>query len=66
LNLQTVLVRSGEKKHVVAVDALETRDRIGGNDLIGVPDMRSAIGIGNGRREVEFLFLGHGATLVSS
>ena len=66
LDLQSVLVRAGHEEDVIAIDALEARDRVGGDDLVGVADMRSAIRVGNGRREVEFLFVGHGATLVSS
>ena len=66
LDLEAVLIRAGEEKNVKAVDALEARDRIGGDDLVGVADVRSAVRIRNGRCKVEFLFLGHGATLVSS
>ena len=56
LDLQAVLVRAGHEEHVIAVDALEPRDRVGGDDLIGVADMRRAVRIRDGRRDVEFLF----------
>ena len=49
LHLLTMLVHAGDEKHVIAVEPLEARNGIGGNPLIGVADVRRAIGIGNGR-----------------
>ena len=53
LHLQTVLVGAGEKEHVLAVEPLEARDCIGCDRFIGMPDVGHAVGIGNGRRDVE-------------
>ena len=52
LHFLAVLVHAGDEQHIVAVETLEARDDIGGDPLIGMPDMRRAIGIGNGRRDV--------------
>ena len=52
LHLLAVLVGTGEEEHVVAVEPHEAGDGIGGDRLIGVADMRRAIGIGNGRGQV--------------
>jgi hypothetical protein len=56
-----MLVGAGLEEDVAAVLALETRDRVGGDHLIGVPDMRAAIGIMDRGGDVEGI--GHGAHL---
>jgi hypothetical protein len=60
-HLQAVLVGTGLKEDVAAVLALEARDRIGGDHLIGMADMRAAIGIMDCCRDVEGI--GHSAAL---
>ena len=49
LHLLAVLVHAGDEQHVIAVEPLEARDRVGRDALIGMADMRRAIGVGNGR-----------------
>ena len=44
-HLQPVLVGAGEEKHILAVEPLKTRQRVGRDRLIGVADMRCAIRI---------------------
>ena len=51
-HLDAVLVGAGEKEHVIAVEPHEAGDRIGGDDLIGVADMRRAVRIGDRGRDV--------------
>ncbi len=46
-HLQAVLVGAGEEKHVLAVEPLKARQRIGRDRLIGVTDMRHAVRIGD-------------------
>ena len=55
LHLQAVLVGAGEEEHVLAVEPLEARDRVGGDRLVGMADMGRPVGVGDGRRDVEFL-----------
>ena len=55
LNLDAVLVGAGGEQHVVAVDALEARDRVRGDHLVGVADMRRAVGVGDRGGEAEGL-----------
>src|SRR5581483_10915542 len=52
LHFLPVLVGAGEKKDVIAVQPHEARDRIGGDRLIGVADMRRAVRIGDRRGDV--------------
>src|ERR1700754_2222822 len=52
-HLQPVLVGAGQEEHVLAVEPLEARQRIGCERLIGVADMRLAVGIGDRGRDVE-------------
>ena len=59
LDLQPVLVGAGQEEHVIAVDALEARDRVRRDHLVGMPDMGHAIRVGDGRGDVELL--GHSA-----
>ena len=51
LDLEAVLVGAGQEEHVVAVDALEARDRVRGDHLVGVADMRRPVRIGDRRRD---------------
>ena len=44
LHLQAVLVGAGEEEHVLAVESLEARDRVGGDRLVGMTDMRGPLG----------------------
>ena len=41
LHLEAVLVGAGQEEHVLAVEALEARDGIGRDRLIGVTDVRA-------------------------
>ena len=52
LNFLSMLVGSGEEKHVVTVEPHEAGDRVGGDRLVGVADMRRAVGVGNRRGDV--------------
>ncbi len=54
-HLQPVLVGAGEKKHILAVEPRKARQRIGRDRLIGMADMRHAIGVRDGGRDVEGL-----------
>ena len=58
LHLLTVLVGAGEEIHVVAVEPHEAGDGVGGDHLIGVPDVRGAVGVGDRGRDV-IAGLGH-------
>ncbi len=44
-HLLAVLVGTGQEEHVLAVEPLEARQRVGRNRLIGVTDMRLAVRI---------------------
>ncbi len=55
-HLQAVLVGAGQEEHVLAVEPLEARQRIGRDRLIGVADMRHAVRIGDRGRDVEDVF----------
>ena len=46
-HLDAVLVGAGEEEHVVAVEPHEAGDGVGGDHLIGVADVRLAVGIGD-------------------
>ena len=52
-HLQAVLVGAGQEEHVLAVEPLKARQRIGRDRLIGVADMRRAVRIGDRGRDVE-------------
>ena len=58
-HLQTVFVGAGEEVHVLAIEALKARDGVGCYRLVGVAHVRRSIGIGNRRRNVEFLLPAH-------
>src|SRR5690606_26972404 len=52
--------------HVAAPRALEPRHDIGGDRLIGVADMRTAIGVADRGGDVErFIIFGHGRALAA-
>ena len=57
LHLEAVLVRSGHEENLMAVKALEARHGISRNDLIGVADVRHAIGVADCGGDVERGFL---------
>ena len=50
-----MLVGAGLEAHVAALAALEARDRVGGDRLIGVADVRRTVGIADRGRDVEGL-----------
>ncbi len=52
-HLQPVLVGAGEKKHILAVETLKARQRVGRDRLIGMADMRHTVRIGDRGRDVE-------------
>ena len=52
-HLLAVLVGAGQKEHVLAVEPLKARQRIGRDRLIGMADMRHAVRIGDRGRDVE-------------
>ena len=58
-HLDAVLVGAGEEINVVAVEPHEAGDRVGRNRLVGVADMRRAVRIGDGRRDVIAGLVGH-------
>ena len=60
LHLEAVLVGAGQEVDVLAVEPLEARDGVGRDRLVGVADMRHAVGIGDRRRDVEFRAPAHG------
>src|SRR5262245_27743600 len=47
LDLLAVFVGTGEEKNIIAVEAHETRNRVRGDRLVGMSDMRCAVGVGN-------------------
>ena len=64
LHLEAVLVGAGEEEHVLAVEPLEARDGVGRNRLVGVADVRLAVGIGDRGRDVEFRAPAHGTSVL--
>ena len=52
-HLLTVLVGAGQEEHVLAVEPRKARQHVGRDRLIGVADMRNAVGIGDGGGDVE-------------
>jgi hypothetical protein len=57
VHFQAVLIGAGQETNIIAIQALEAGERIGGQRFIGVADMRRAVGIGNGGRDV--IAIGH-------
>ena len=53
LHLLPMLVRTGQEKHIPAVEPLEARHGVGRDQLIGMADMRLAVWIGDGSGDVE-------------
>ena len=51
-HLLAVDVGAGQVAHVESVEPLEPRDRVGGDVFVGMPDVRVAVGIGDGRSDV--------------
>jgi hypothetical protein len=51
-HLHAVLVGAGEEEDVVAVEAHEAGDGVGRDRLVGMADMRRAVGIGDGGGEI--------------
>ena len=66
LDLLAVLVGAGEEEHVIAVEPHEAGDGVGRDHLIGVPDMRRAVRIGDRGGDVIAGLFGHAAPLVST
>src|SRR5690242_17823803 len=52
-HLEAVLVGAGLEAHVAATGSLEARDRVGGNCLIGVADVRRTVRVADRGRDVE-------------
>src|SRR5262249_1715897 len=51
-HLDAVLVGAGEEVNIVAIEPLETRNRVSRDQLVGESDMRCSIGVGDGRGQV--------------
>ena len=60
-HLDAVLVGARQEEHVVAVQPLEARQRVGRDELVGVADMRTTVRIGDRGGQVEAF--GHGAVV---
>ena len=58
-HLHAVLIRTGQEEHFITLKPHEPGYGISRNRLIGVPDMRRAVGIGNGRGDVIARFVRH-------
>ena len=57
---------AGDEQHVAAVEPHESGDRVRRDALIGVADMRRAIGVGDRGGDVETLALGHAGIVLES
>ena len=53
LHLQAMLVHAGDEQRLAPVEPHEALDRVGRDALIGVADMRRAIGVGDRGGDVE-------------
>ena len=51
-DLDAVLVSAGQEEHVVAVEPLEARDRVGGDDLVAIADVWRTVRIRDRGRDV--------------
>ena len=60
LHLEAVLVGAGQEVDILPVQPLEARDGVGRDRLVGMAEVRRAVGIGNGRGDVELLLPAHG------
>ena len=56
LHLEAVHVHARHEIHGMAVEPLEARERVGRNRLVGVPDMRLRVRIGNRGGDGEMRF----------
>ena len=65
LHLLPMLVHARDEEHLAPVQPHEALDGVGGDALIGVADMRRAIGVGDGGGDVETA-AGHGISRVRS
>ena len=53
LDLEAVLVHTGDEQRLAPVEAHESLDRVGRDALVSVADMRRAVRVGNCRGDVE-------------
>jgi len=60
LHLLAVFVSPRQEEDILAVEALVARHGIGRNQLVGMADMRLAVGIGDRGRDVEGGLVCHG------
>ena len=63
LNFQTVLVRTGEKEHIIPLHAPKAGDGVAGHGGVAMPDVGIAGGVINGRGDIK-LFLIHRSLLI--
>src|SRR5690606_22551620 len=59
LHLQAMLVGAGQEEDILAVQPLKARDSVGRDGLVGMADVRHAVGIRDGGCNVELLSSGH-------
>src|SRR4051794_25256436 len=60
LHLEPVFVGASEVKDILTAKAVPTRDEVGADGVVGVPDMRHVVGVVDRRRDVEDV-ASHGA-----
>ena len=65
-HLLTMLVGAGEEEHILAIEARKTRQRIGRDRLISVADMRCAVRVGDGGRDIVGIASGRGLRLYAA
>ena len=53
LHFEAIFVHAGDEQRLAAVEPHEALDGVGGDALVGVADMRRAVGVGNGGGDVE-------------
>jgi hypothetical protein len=54
-HLEPMFVGAGHEEHVAAIEPVEARDRIRGDRLVGVADMRAPVGVADSGGDVERL-----------
>src|SRR5688572_19343273 len=59
LHLQTMLVGAGQEEDILPVEPLKASNSVGRDRLVGMPDVRRAVGIRDGGCDVELLSSGH-------